>query len=174
MPKTRQQKEQLLQQLIDDLSSAKASTLASFTKVSVSDDQALRKELRQHAVKYGVVKKTLLKKAFEKMGLPTDKVGEWQGNISLAVSEQDEVTPAKLIDKFAKKNENMAILGGTLGQTWMEADRVLALAKLPSKEELIAKTVGTIKAPLNGLVNVLAGNIRNLVNVLNAVKDQKA
>ena len=121
-----------------------------------------------------MVKKTLLRKAFEKLGLPADKIDSWQGNISLAVSEKDEVAPAKLIAKFIKDNENMAILGGLLGQEWMEVDRVQSLAKLPSKEELIAKTVGTIKAPLNGLVNVLAGNLRGLVNVLNAIKDQKA
>ena len=173
MPKTRQQKEQLLQQLIDDLSSAKAATLTSFTKITVSADQGLRKELRQQEVKYEVVKKTLLRKAFEKLGLPTDKVDTWQGNISLAVSEKDEVAPAKVIDKFIKNNESMVILGGVLGQEWMEADRIKSLAKLPSKEELIAKTVGTIKAPLNGFVNVLAGNLRGLVNVLNAIKDQK-
>lgn len=174
MPKTRQQKEELLQQLIDDLSSAKAAALTSFTKITVSADQELRNELRQHEVKYGVVKKTLLRKAFEKLGLPTNKVDEWQGNISLAVSEKDEVTPAKLIDKFIKDNENMVILGGMLGQEWMDVDRVRSLAKLPFKEELIAKTVDTIKAPLNGLVNVLAGNLKGLVNVLNTIKDQKA
>ncbi len=173
MPKSRQQKEQLLQQLIDNLSSSKAATLTSFTKITVSADQELRQELRQHEVKYGVVKKTLLKKAFDKLGLPADKVDEWQGNISLAVSDKDEVTPAKLIDKFIKNNESMVVLGGLLGQEWMEADKVKALAKLPTKEELIAKTVGTIKAPLNGFVNVLAGNLRGLINVLNAVKDQK-
>jgi len=173
MPKTRQQKEQVLQQLIEDLSSAKAATLTSFSQITVSADQALRKDLRQAGIKYSVVKKTLLKKAFEKLGLPVDNLDSWQGNISMAISDADELASAKVIDSFIKDNESMHVLGGILESNWMDVQSVKALAKLPSKQELIAKTVGTIKAPLNGFVNVLAGNLRGLVGVLNTIKEQK-
>ncbi len=173
MPKTRQQKEQVLRQLVDNLSSAKAATLASFTKISVKDDQALRRNLRQAEVKYSVIKKTLLKKAFEKLNFPIDELDNWQGNISMAISDMDEIVSAKLIANFIKDNESMDILGGLLENKWMNAQEIKALAKLPSKQELVAKTVGTIKAPLNGLVNVLAGNLRNLLGVLRAIQEEK-
>ena len=68
----------------------------------------------------------------------------------------------------------MKLLGGVLGQQVMNAAEVKALAKIPSKEQLLGQLVGTLNAPISGFVNVLAGNLRGLVNVLNAVKEQKA
>ena len=65
------------------------------------------------------------------------------------------------------------ILGGILEGAFISRDKVLALAALPGRLELLAKTVGTLQAPISGFVNVLAGNIRGLVNVLQAVKDEK-
>lgn len=174
MPKTRPQKEQLLKDLIDRIKNAKSAVLASFTAVPVKADQQLRSNMRQENVSYAVIKKTLLKKAFEKLGYQTDTLDSLNGNISLAISAEDEVAPAKTINDFAKDHETMDIVGGILENTWVDQSKMKALAILPSKDELIAKTVGTIKAPLNGLVNVLAGNIRGLVNSLNAIKDQKS
>ena len=69
--------------------------------------------------------------------------------------------------------ENLKIVGGILGTKELTAEEVQALAKLPSKEELLAKLVGTLNAPVSGFVNVLAGNLRGLVNVLKAVADSK-
>ena len=174
MPKTRQQKEQILEKLSTDLQNAKSAVLASFTAVPVKQDQELRKNLRQENVSYCVVKKTLLRKIFEKVGFKTDIIENLNGNISLAVSSQDEVAPAKILHDFSKQNEHMQLIGGVLENKWVDESKIKALAKLPSKDELIAKTVGTIKAPLSGFVNVLAGNLRGLVNVLTAIKDQKA
>jgi len=173
MPKTRQQKEQVLDKLVNDLKEAKAATLTAFTQVRVNDDQKLREELYNENIEYGVVKKTLLKKSFEKMGFDDVDISDISGNVSIAISKDDEVASARILSKFAKDNESMQIEGGILESKWIDKARVEALAKLPSKEELIAKTVGTIKAPLNGLVNVMAGNIRGLVNVLNSIKDNK-
>ena len=74
---------------------------------------------------------------------------------------------------MAKTNENLKIVGGILGKSVLSSQEVMALSKLPSKEELLAKFVGTINAPVSGFVNVLAGNLRGLVNVLKAVADNK-
>ncbi len=173
MPKTRQQKQEVLDKLTQQLQDAKSATLATFTAVTVKTDQELRRNLKQENISYGVVKKTLLKKVFEKLGYDQNNLDDLNGNITLAVSSEDEVAPAKLISQFAKANEGVTVQGGILENKWVDAIKIDALAKLPSKQELIAKTVGTIKAPLNGFVNVLAGNVRNLVNVLNAIKEQK-
>jgi large subunit ribosomal protein L10 len=67
----------------------------------------------------------------------------------------------------------LKIVGGSLGKDALSKEEIIALSKLPSKEELLAKFVGTINAPVSGFVNVLAGNLRGLVNVLKAVADSK-
>ncbi|NCP17292.1 50S ribosomal protein L10 [Candidatus Kuenenbacteria bacterium CG_4_9_14_3_um_filter_39_14] len=174
MPKTRQQKETVLSNLTDNIKNAKSATLASFSAITVKDDQQLRNTMHQENVNYSVIKKTLLRKAFEKLGFKTDLFKGINGNVAMAISAADEVAPAKAIHDFAVKNNNMNIVGGILENNWIDSHKVKALAVLPSKQELLAKVVGTIKAPLSGLVNVLAGNMRGLVNVLKAIKDQKS
>jgi large subunit ribosomal protein L10 len=174
MPKTRQQKEQTVDELSKSLQNAKSATLTSFSSIPVSVDRQLRQSLRQEQVEYSVIKKTLLKKVLQKLGYSTDNIEKLVGNISIAISSQDEVAPAKIINKFAQDNENIKITGGILDGQWIEQARVEELAKLLSKPELIAKTIGTIKAPLSGFVNLLVGNMRGLINVLNSIKENKA
>jgi large subunit ribosomal protein L10 len=174
MPKTRQQKERVLTDLTENLKNAKSAALASFSAVPVSKDQELRSNMKKESISYSVVKKTLLRKAFDKIGYSTDPLNSLSGNISMAISADDEVAPAKALADFAKDNEGMSLVGGVLENNWVDENKVKALAALPSKDELIAKTVGTIKAPLNGFVNVLAGNIRGFVNVLNGIKESKS
>ena len=173
MPKTRQQKEEVLQNLVNNLKNAKATTLAHFRAISVKLDQGLRKDLRANKISYSIVKKTLLRKALKLLKYPTDIVNDIDGNIAIAISPEDEVAGAKILNKFSQENETMKIIGGILENNWIDEAKIKALAKLPSKDELIAKTVGTIKAPLSGFINILAGNARSLVNVLNAIKNTK-
>ena len=174
MPKTRQQKETVLSNLTDNLKNAKSATLASFSAITVKDDQQLRITMRKENISYSVIKKTLLRKAFERLGFKTDSLSGINGNVAMAISAADEVASAKAIHNFAAKNNNMSIVGGILENNWIDSNKVKALAVLPPSQELLAKVVGTIKAPLSGLVNVLVGNLRGLVNVLKAIKDQKS
>ena len=83
------------------------------------------------------------------------------------------MAPAKILEQFSKTNGAVKIIGGVIERKFITAAEVIALAKLPSKQELLAKLVGTINAPISGFVNVLAGNLRGFVQVLNAIKDQK-
>ena len=85
------------------------------------------------------------------------------------MSEEEETTPARLIKALSKDIKTLSILEGLLDKKLVSKEMVLALADLPSKDQLRAQVVGTIKAPISGFVNVLAGNIRGLINVLNAV-----
>jgi large subunit ribosomal protein L10 len=96
-----------------------------------------------------------------------------EGQIAISISQADEVAPAKIIAKFANGKETLKIMGGILGTKSMSVAEVNALSVLPSKEELLAKLVGTINAPVSGFVNVLAGNLRGLVQVLKSVADSK-
>jgi len=137
-------------------------------------DGGLRKNAGVSINDYVVVRKTLLDIALKNAGIEGASIKALDGQIALSLSNTDEVSGAKIIDTFSKTNENVKMLGGVLGMQVMNADEVKALAKIPSKEELLAKLVGTLNAPISGFVNVLAGNLRGLVQVLNAVKEQKA
>jgi len=172
MAKTKQQKKDDLKKVVEQLKQGKSIVVAAFDQLTVTNDQTLRKELRSEGISYSVVKKTLLAKAIQDAGLKDVSLVEAKGNVALAVGE-DEVAPAKLLHKFAKVNEGYFLVTGWLEGKCMSSDRIETLAILPSKQELIAKTVGTIKAPISGFVNVLDGTVRSLVTVLGAVRDSK-
>jgi large subunit ribosomal protein L10 len=168
MAKTRAVKEKAVGRLIDQLKTGKGIVLADFTGLLVKELQQLRAELRRAGIYYEVVKKTLLKRSLTEAGLKDVPVDEINGSISLAVSQDDEVLPAKTLVDFSKKFEKLKVLGGVMQAQYIDEAKVKSLAQLPSKEELLAQVVGTIRAPLSGLVNVLQGNLRGLVQVLKA------
>ena len=172
MAKTKQQKEQVLKGLKDKIADSNSLVISTFSNLTVNDDQELRADLRKDDVQYEVAKKTLLKKAFNDNKVEGLNEDELLGNISVATSE-DEVAGAKVLSKFAKDRDGFKIVGGILNKIWVDGSKIAELAKLPSKPELIVKTVSTIKAPITGFVNVLSGNLRGLVNTLNAIKDNK-
>ncbi len=173
MPKSRQQKEATLENLVASLKQAKGVALTVFSGLKVQSDRAFRSQLYNEGIGYSVVKKTLLKKAFDQLKYPAEKVANLKGNVAIATSNQDEVAPAKALDGFIKSNQTVSFVGGILEQQWIDSEKIQALAKLPSKQELIAQTVYTIKAPISSFVNVMAGNLRGLVNVLKAVQEKK-
>ena len=174
MPKSKQQKEEILNQLTDRLNKMKSAVFVDYSGLNVKSVEQLRKSLREEDVSYQVAKKTLIKLALEKAGLKEIEIMPLVGQIAVATSEQDEVMPARLLKKLQKDNEALAILGGILENKFVAAAKVLELASLPTRDELIARVIGSIRAPLSGLVNVLQGGMRNFVNVLSAIKDQKA
>lgn len=169
---TRQQKETIVKDLAEKLKNSKAAVFAEFKGLAVKDMTALRKELRKNGVDFKVLKKTLINLALKDAGIEA-KDNNLEGQIAIAVSSGDEVAAAKIIADFAKANENLKIAGGILGKDILSKEEAVALSKLPSKEELLAKFVGSINAPVSGFVNVLAGNIRNFVQVIKAISDNK-
>ena len=96
------------------------------------------------------------------------------GSYAMACGLEDEVAPAKMLADFAKKHEALKILGGILEGKTVDKTAIGFLAKLPSKPELLAKLVGSLQSPISNMVNVLAGNLRGLVQVLNAYQKSKA
>lgn len=172
MAKTRQQKEQALAALLADFGTMKSAVFINYQGLKVKEADELRRSADKEQVAYTVIKKTLLTKALKESGVDFDAV-TLQGMIGVAVA-RDEVTAAKLLSEFGKTHESAKILGGVVNGTIVDAAAIKALASLPSREQLLGMLVGTLNAPVSGFVNVLAGNLRGLVNVLNAVKDSKA
>lgn len=173
MPKTKQQKEEAIKILTDNIKNAKSVVFANFQGLKVSESEELRQKCREQNIGIMASKKTLVKKALADAGLDVD-TKSFEGGVSALFGLEDEVAPAQVVSNFAKDHDVVSFFGGVLEGNFIDAAKVTELSKLPSKQELYAKLVGSINAPVSGFVNVLAGNLRGLVNVLNAVKDAKA
>lgn len=172
MAKTRAQKKVLLQELRDYFSRAKSTIFAEVDRVSVNDINDFRSKCHEADVKYLVAKKTLLSLLAKEIGLPFSK-DVLDGQISVIFGFSDEVVPAKLVAEFGKTHEAVSFVGGILDGKFLSREDAVALAKLPSREELLAKFVGTLHAPLSGLVNVFSGSIRGFTVALNQIAESK-
>lgn len=173
MPKTRAQKENIIAELADKFSRMKSAVFTSVSGYTMEDADSLRQKGREQGIELTVAKKTLLLRALEKNNFTLDK-DTLDGSILTTVGYEDEVSPAKLMASFLKDREGITVVGGILEGQFVGPDAIKQLASLPSKQELLAKFVGSINAPVSGFVNVLAGNLRSLVYVLNALKESKA
>jgi len=166
------QKSEVVRELTDKFRRQKIAIFSDFRGVSVARSQALRRALRKNDAEYKVAKKTLLDRALDSAGVAM-KTKDLQGEIGVAFGYGDEASPAKTLVKFGKENDTFKVLGGILGSRMLSEKEVLALSRLPSREVLLAQVVGAMSAPMRGLAAVLAGNMRNLVVLLNKVKDKK-
>lgn len=173
MPKTRSQKSDELTALTAKLQKMKAVVFTKYDGLTVKETTELRRILRDQQVDLLVAKKTLFRKALKDVGLDASIVDQIDGAVSMAFGYEDEVLPAKLLKKFSASHQSVQLVGGIVQGQYVDQPQVTALAKLPGREELIAKTVWTIKAPLTGLVQVLSGNIRGLMTILLAIKDKQ-
>ena len=171
MPKTKKQKQEILVGIKDKLAKMKATVFVNFSGIPVKELNELRAKAKEQGIDYLVAKKTILSRALSEYNL-TGK--DLEGEVAALFAFEDEVAPAKLIKEFAKSHNKMKVVGGILEGGFIEPAKVMTLAALPSKPELLAKAVGSIAAPLSGLVNVLCGNLRGLACVLNAIRENKA
>jgi len=165
-------KEKKVSEILGDLQGTSIVVLTDYRGLSVAQISSLRRMLKQEGVKYKVVKNTLALLAARKAGL--EALEQYlEGPTAVAYGYDDPVTPVKLLVKFAKDNEHLSIKGGVLENKIVSEKELRRLAELPSKDVLLARTLGGLQAPLVGFLSVLQGNIRNLVYVLNAIKEQK-
>jgi large subunit ribosomal protein L10 len=135
----------------------------------VKDLFDLRKKLKTTDDELKVVKKTLLDSVLKEKGFKID-IKELKGEIAVVFGFKEGLSPSKIIYQFGEENPNLKILGGFFENKFREAEKIIALAQLPSREELLAKLAGTIFAPVSSLVNVLQGNIKGLIYALSGIK----
>ncbi|MEI7740880.1 MAG: 50S ribosomal protein L10 [bacterium] len=173
MAKSRAQKQLTVDTLTDDLKRMKSVVFADFQGLKAGEIEEIRTKCTKAGLRYTVAKKTLLNRAFKANGIELDTKSV-AGSLTTVIGFEDEVAPAKMIADYAKIHEALKVKGGVLEAKFVDAKTVMALAKLPSKNELIAKVLGSLNAPLSGLVNVLAGNLRGLVQVLAQIEKSKA
>ena len=159
-------------ELKDLLSSSKGAVLVDYCGLTVAEDTELRSKMREAGVKYMVAKNTFIRIAAKEAGIE-GLDAYLEHNTAVAFSAEDPVAPAKILNDFSKDHKALEIKAGILDGKVIAMDEVKALAELPSREELLAKLVGSMQAPISGLVNVLQGTIRNFVYTLEAVRQKK-
>ncbi|MDO8664538.1 MAG: 50S ribosomal protein L10 [Candidatus Liptonbacteria bacterium] len=169
---TRTQKEKIIKELTDKFQKQKSVIFTDFRGIGVNKLMALRREMRKLGAEFKVAKKTFLRIALKSIGVEYDPK-ELEGEIGVIFGYEDQVAPAKAAAKFGKENETFKVLKGLLDGKLIEGKEVLALAKLPSREQLLGKLVWVLNSPVQGFYNVLQGNLRNLVVVLQKIKDNK-
>ncbi|MBL8030325.1 MAG: 50S ribosomal protein L10 [Candidatus Doudnabacteria bacterium] len=168
MAKSKSQKTTDLGELTDKVKAAKSIVFTEYRGTTVKDITKFRAALRKENVFSKVYKLTLVKKALAEAGV-SGQVSDYKTPVILSLSEEDETSPARAIKSLAKEIKTIKILEGVVDKAVIAKSQVEALADLPSKDQLRAQLVGTINAPVSGFVNVLAANLRGLVNVLNAI-----
>jgi large subunit ribosomal protein L10 len=178
--KTKQQKQEILNQLTDNISNQKAIVFVDYKGLKVGDMVILRNQLKETGSRLVVAKKTLLSKVMKEKGLSAGGKGieadlkNMDGQIGAVFAYEDPVVPMKTVHMFGKKNEHVKILGGYFENEMQSAASITQIANLPGREELLQQLVGTLAAPMSGFAAVLQGNIKGLVVALNAMKDKKA
>jgi large subunit ribosomal protein L10 len=170
--KTRQQKEQDIEQLQRDFQESPNALLLGFQGIKVADDERLRRELRQANLTYRVVKNTLAVRAAQ--GTPMEQItDQFAGATAVALSKNDPVTMAKVLSKWAKESPVISFKAGLVEGRVIDVKDVDALANMPSKEELISKVMFLINSGAQRLAVATAGVARNLTVVIDQVRAQK-
>lgn len=161
MNKNRQLKEAKVAEIKEKLEKAQSVVLASYQGLTVEQDTNLRKSLREAGVEYKVYKNTLVTLAAKELGF--DGIVEYlEGPVSIAFGYEDATAPARVLHTFAKDHKKLELKAGMVDGTVYNKAEVEKLATIPSKEVLIAKLLGSFKAPLS-----------NLAYLLNAIKEKK-
>jgi large subunit ribosomal protein L10 len=161
MNNNRTLKEAKVAEIKEKLQKSQAVILADYQGLTVEDDTQLRKNLREAGIEYKVYKNTLVTLAAKELGL--DGIAEYlEGPVSIAFGYEDATSAARILNDFAKTHKKLELKAGIVEGKVFDKEKVEQLASIPSKEVLIAKLLGSIKAPLS-----------NLAYLLNAIKEQK-
>ena len=168
---SRKKKEQVVQKYVDQLSGSEAIIIADYRGLTVGELEELRGKIREAEGSFAVVKNTLAERALTEAGLPVPKDLLF-GPIGIGFCGSNIPGVAKAFADFAKSNDELEIKGGLMGTKVITGDDVKNLAKLPSLDVLRAQMLGLINAPASQLVGVVAGGVRQLVNVFNAYSEK--
>ena len=167
----REEKARVIEDLTGKLR-GNAVMLVDYQGINVAQGTRLRARSRQEGIEFVVAKNTLAQRAADAAGV--EGLGEYLAGPTAFAFSEDPVAGAKLMAEFANEIEAFELKGGVLdGGRVVDAEGVVALSRLPGREQLLAQLLGAIQAPVAGLVTVLNAPLRNLAVVLNQVAEQK-
>lgn len=170
--KVLEKKKAQVAELSAQLKEANVGVLVNYSGITVDKDTKLRKQLREAGCTYRVVKNSILSRAFNEVGI-SGLDDSFNGTTAIAIAKDDYVSAPKILTECAKDVETFSVKAGFIDGAIVDAAGIIALAKLPPKEVLVAQALGGLNAPIQGFANVLSGTIRGLAIVLNAIAEQK-
>ncbi len=169
---TKQQKDEILKELIEKFGKSKSVVFADYRGLDVAGVSDLRGKLREKEAEMKVAKKTLINIAAKENNLELDP-SVMEGPVAATFSYEDAMSGLKVLFNFSKENDKLKLLGGVIDGKVVGPDVIQEYAKLPGREELLAKLIGSMNAPVSGTVGLLGNLIAGFVRVLNAYKDTK-
>ncbi|MBI4994639.1 50S ribosomal protein L10 [Candidatus Peregrinibacteria bacterium] len=173
MAVAKQQKSQILDELIENFKAAKSVVFNQYQGSTVKDMRDLRRALRAGKVKFKVARKTLMLIAAKKAGFEQIPNEILSGPIGLAFGTEDEIAPLKITHDFGRQHEKIKITGAIFEGKLLSAAEAKIIASLPGREILLAKLVGCLKSPIAGFHAVLHGLLRNFVYALSEISKKK-
>ncbi len=166
-------KQEKIEAIKEQIAKAKVAIVTDYNGFSVAEITDVRRRLQKENGDYTVMKNTLAKIAIK--GTQFECMSDLlQGSVAIALGYGDEVSPAKVFTKFMKDSKKGEIKGGALDGVALSASQVNDLSKLPSKEELYAKILGSINSPASGIANSMNAVMRSLVYAIDQVRQQKS
>lgn len=153
-------KQAKVKELVEKFEKSEAAILTSYIGITVEQDTELRKKMREAGVEYKVVKNTLTSRAVKELGFDLDS--HLEGPVAIAFGYEDPTVPARILAEFAEKNKSIELKAGIVQGKMFDTAKVVELSKVPPKEVLIAKLLGSMKAPVS-----------NFVYLINAIKEKK-
>lgn len=164
-------KENIVSRISADMEANSVMLLIDYKGITVNEDTAFRRSLREAGMTYYVAKNTFLKIAAHEKDI--DALDSYLEGTTAVVFGNDPVALAKAVVDFAKDHKAVKVKAGLMDGALLPIDKLDALAKLPSREVLLSQVVGGMQAPLTGFAGALQGLLRNLVSVLDQIKEQK-
>lgn len=147
-------KQPIVQAIAEDINGAQSIVLVDYRGLTVAQDTELRKQLREAGIVYKVCKNTMMKRAFE--GTEFSGLDEYlEGPSAIAISKEDATAPARILCKFAKTAEALELKAGVVEGTVYDTAGLGELAKVPSREELLSKLLGSLQSPITNFARVL-------------------
>lgn len=151
--KIREAKEAKVNELVEKFGRAQAAILTSYIGITVEEDTELRKKMREAGVEYKVIKNTTTSRASKELGYDIDQY--LAGPVAIAISYDDATAPARILAEFGEKHKAVDLKAGIVQGQVFDTAKVKELSKVPPREVLIAKFLGSIKSPVSNLVYVL-------------------
>ena len=149
-----EQKQPIVAEISEAIKDAASIVLVTYSGITVEQDTAMRKELREAGVSYKVYKNTMMNFAFK--GTPCEELCQHlEGTNALAVCTEDATAPARILAKYAKDVPTLELVAGVVEDTYYDKAGIEALSKVPSREELLGKLLGSIQSPITNFARVL-------------------
>ncbi|MCR9089490.1 MAG: 50S ribosomal protein L10 [Rhodobacteraceae bacterium] len=166
----RAQKEKLVDELAQIFESSGVVVVSHYAGLTVAEMQDLRARMREAGGSVRVAKNRLAKIALE--GKPCESIGSLLTGMTVLSFSEDPVAAAKVSEAYAKDNDKFVILGGAMGETFLDPAGVKAVASMPSREELIASIVGCIGAPASNIAGAIGAPASNIASILSTIEER--